>query len=201
MIKVESVLGNVNDADWKAKLDGAHVDVMNLDQWQAQKTRFRLKSEGGVELAVSLERNTHLHDGDILIWDDTTHEAIIARIQLQDVMVIRLDGLLSKTPDFLAHICLELGHALGNQHWPAVVKGTVVYVPLTVDRQVMASVMKTHAFEEITYEFSPGASVIPYLAPHESRRLFGGANSTPHSHVHEHLPTLNHHDDHSHPHT
>ena len=201
MIMVESVLGNVEDAAWKVKLDGAHVDVIHLDQWQAQKTRFRRKSEGGVELAVSLERNTHLHDGDILIWDDTTREAIIARIQLQDVMVIRLDGLLSKTQDFLAHICLELGHALGNQHWPAVVKGTTVYVPLTVDRQVMASVMKTHAFEEITYEFSSGASVIPYLAPHESRRLFGGANSTPHSHVHEHSHPLIHDDHHSHPHT
>ncbi|MCA9497668.1 MAG: hypothetical protein MRJ67_16605 [Nitrospirales bacterium] len=200
MIIVESVLGNVKDPDWEAKLDNAQVDVMNLDQWQAQKTRFRLKSERGVELAVSLERNTHLHDGDILIWDDNTREAIIARIQLQDVMVIRLDSLLARTQEFLVHICLELGHALGNQHWPAVVKGTTVYVPLTVDRQVMASVMKTHAFEGITYEFSPGASVIPYLAPHESRRLFGGANSTPHSHVHEHSHPLDHDDVHSHPH-
>ena len=172
MILVESVVGNVKDAGWKAKLDGAHVDVVNLDQWQAQKTRFRQRSEGGIELAVSLERNTHLHDGDILIWDEAMREAIVARIQLQDVMVIRLDGLLSKSQDVLAHICLELGHALGNQHWPAVVKETTVYVPLTVDRKVMASVMKTHAFEDITYEFSPGASVIPYLAPHEYRRLF-----------------------------
>ena len=200
MILVESVLGNAKEAGWKDKLDGAHVDVMNLDQWQAQRTRFRLKSEGGVELAVSLERNTQLRDGDILIWDDTTREAIVARIQLQEVMVIRLDGLLSKTQDVLAHICFELGHALGNQHWPAVVKGTTVYVPLTVDRKVMASVMKTHAFEEITYEFSSGASVIPYLAPHEFRRLFGGADSTPHSHVHEHSHTSDHDDDHSHPH-
>ena len=40
MIIVESVLGNVKDPDWKGKLDHAQVDVMNLDQWQAQKTRF-----------------------------------------------------------------------------------------------------------------------------------------------------------------
>ena len=45
----------------------------------------------------------------------------------------------------------------------------------------MASVMKTHAFEGVTYEFVPGAEVIPYLAPHEARRLFGcrgGARAT-----------------------
>jgi len=72
---------------------------------------------------------------------------------------------------------------LGNQHWPAVVKGTTVFVPLTVDRKVMASVMKTHAFSGISYDFAPGLEIIPYLAPHESRRLFGGADSTPHVHT------------------
>ena len=61
----------------------------------------------------------------------------------------------------------ELGHALGNQHWPAVVKGTRVFVPLTVDRKVMSSVMKTHALPGIRYDFMPGAEVIPYMAPHE----------------------------------
>jgi len=196
MIIVETVLGNVDEPGWKARLDGAHVEVLHLDQWQAQKSRLRCKTEGGVELAVSLERNTHLHDGDILIWDESARTALVARIELQDVMIIHLEGLLSKGQSELAQRCLELGHALGNQHWPAVVKGTNVYVPLTVDRKVMASVMKTHAFEEVTYEFSAGAAVIPFLAPHESRRLFGGADSTPHSHVN----ALAHDDGHSHPH-
>ena len=67
-------------------------------------------------------------------------------------------------------------------------KGTTVYVPLTVDRKVMASVMKTHAFAGITYEFAPGSEVIPYLAPHEARRLFGGADATPHSPHALHVP-------------
>jgi urease accessory protein len=196
MIIVEAVLGNIEEPGWKARLDGAQLDFLDLDQWKAQKSRLRCKSEGGLELAVSLERNTHLHDGDILSWDEGARKAVVARIALQDVMVIRLDGLLSKGQEALAQICLELGHALGNQHWPAVVKGTHVYVPLTVDRKVMASVMKTHAFEEISYEFSPGAAVIPFLAPHESRRLFGGADSTPHSHLGAHAFE----ESHSHPH-
>jgi urease accessory protein len=197
---VEAVRGNVEEPGWKARLDGATLDLLHLDQWQAQKSRLRCKTEAGVELAVSLERNTHLRDGDILTWDEDTRTAVVARIELQDVMIIRLHGLLTKGQDALARLCLELGHALGNQHWPAVVKGTDVYVPLTVDRKVMASVMKTHAFEEVTYEFSPGAAVIPFLAPHESRRLFGGADSTPHSHVHEHGEHHSHPDGSSHTH-
>ena len=91
--------------------------------------------------------------------------------------------------------CVELGHALGNQHWPALVKGAKVYVPLTVDRKVMASVMKTHRFENIAYDFAPGAEIVPYLAPHELRRLFGGAEGPVHSHAHAHETR-----DHAHPH-
>ena len=183
---VETILGNLHDDAWKAQLEGACIDALSLDQWQAQKNRFRLKTEGGAELAVALERNTHLHDGDILAWDEATRTAVVARIRLQDVLVIHLTELLTKDQETQARTCFELGHALGNQHWPAVVKGTTVYVPLTVDRKVMASVMRTHAFAGITFEFIAGSEVIPYLAPHESRRLFGGADTTPHTHEHGH---------------
>ena len=162
---VESVVGNVNDPAWKGRLDGVAVDELNLDQWQAQKNRFRLKTASGVELAVSLERNTHLHDGDILVWEPEARRAIVARIALRDVMVIRFEGLLKEEPEILARTCVELGHALGNQHWPAVVKGTAVYVPLTVDRKVMASVMKTHALEGIHCEFVPGCDGDPVPGP------------------------------------
>jgi len=44
--------------------------------------------------------------------------------------------------------------------------------------------MKTHAFEGITYGFARGEDVIPYLAPHEARRLFGGAERQGMGHVH-----------------
>src|SRR5262249_53058219 len=88
-------------------------------------------------------------------------------------------------PEIAMRTCVELGHAMGNQHWPALVKGNVVYVPLTVDRKVMASVMNTHHFDGIRYDFVQGREVVPYLAPHEARRLFGGAEGPVHSHTHE----------------
>ena len=81
--------------------------------------------------------------------------------------------------------CVEIGHALGNQHWPALTKGASIYVPLIVDQKVMASVMKAHRFEAVRYEFAPGGEIIPCLAPHESRRLFGGAEGLVHTHMRE----------------
>jgi len=119
-----------------------------------------------------------------LQWDEADRTAIVARIDLKDVLVIDLSALLDGPPEVSMARCVELGHALGSQHWAAVVKGMRVYVPLTVARAVMASVMKTHSFEGVTYAFVPGEEVIPYLAPHESRRLFGAAGG----HRHQNAP-------------
>lgn len=196
---IETTLGNNRDPEWIKTLEGATIDYLELDQWEAQKSRLRKATQQEVELALSLDRNTHLHDGDILAWDEGKRAAIVARISLREVMIIDLADVVGENMEKMVQTLFELGHALGNQHWPAVVKGTKVYVPLTVDRKVMASVMKTHALPGVRYEFTPGSEVIPYLAPHESRRLFGGASDTPHSH-HSDSHSHGHGHDHSHSH-
>ena len=185
MVIIETVLGNINDREWAKRLSGATIDILELDQWEAQKNRFRKKTGKGTELAVALDRGTVMRDGDILVWEPSKAIGIAVRIRLREVMIVHLDGLAHLAPEIAMRTCLELGHALGNQHWPALIKGDHVYVPLTVDRKVMASVMKTHRFEDIRYEFVPGSEVVPYLAPHKSRRLFGGAEGQVHSHAHE----------------
>ena len=95
-----------------------------LDQWEAQRSRLRKTTEGGVELAISLDRSVQLRDGDILDWDEarrTGHRGA-HRPQAGD------DRRTSTAcwgcdPEVIARTCVELGHAIGNQHWPAVVKG------------------------------------------------------------------------------
>lgn len=190
MILVERVLGNAGDPGWSARLAEGTVEVLALDHWEAQKNRFRKKTASGTEVAVSLDRGTFLRDGDVLVWDATGARAVVARISLREVMVIDLGTLAAGDPEIALRTAIELGHALGNQHWPALVKGSRVFVPLTVDRKVMASVMNTHRFEGIAYEFLPGGEVVPYLAPHESRRLFGGAEGPIHTHVHDRYVTI-----------
>jgi urease accessory protein len=185
VVVIETVLGNIGDPEWASRLAAAEVDLLEIDQWEAQKSRFRKKTSKGADVAVSVDRGTHIRDGDVLLWDAQAHSAIVARIELRDVMVVHLDDLLRVAPDVAMRTCVELGHAMGNQHWPALAKGNLVYVPLTVDRKVMASVMDTHRFEGVRYEFVPGREVVPYLAPHESRRLFGGAEGPVHAHTHE----------------
>jgi urease accessory protein len=179
LIRVDTVLGSSADGEWADRLRTAHVDVLCLGQAEAQKNRLRKPTSGGTELAVCLDRGTQLRDGDVLYWDGQRRHAIVARVDLADVMVIDLSALAARPAADSMSVCLELGHALGNQHWPAVVKGPRVYVPLAIARAVMASVMKTHAFEGVTYAFVPGAEAASCLTPNEARRLFGAAAGHP----------------------
>jgi urease accessory protein len=190
------IIGNIHgDSELAAKIAGADVEYLDLDQWTAQKSRFIVIGDKGTQCAVALKRNHQLIEGDVLEYDAETNKAIVARIELSPVFVLDLSAIEKLDKLAIIQTCIELGHAIGNQHWPAVIKGTKVYIPLTVDKKVMESVMFTHAIPGVTYEFQAGKEVIPYLAPHEIRNLFGGTAQENH-HTHDHHPS-----EHPHMHT
>lgn len=211
MILVETTLGNLRDPLWQERSRNAKVDHLILEQWEAPKNRLRKESEGGVELAISLPRSQHLHDGDVLHFDEATGVIVAARVALKDVLVIELEGIEKLSPAEIVRTCFELGHGLGNQHWPAVIKGSTVYVPLSVDQKVMASVMRTHAFEHVKTRFAPGEEIAAKLDAREVRLLFAGADATPHhhhgkgahghDHAHEHSHSHSHDHGHAHGHS
>ncbi len=206
MILVERILGNLRDPLWAERGREGQVDHLVLEQWEAPKGRLRKASQGGTELAISLPRSEHLHDGDVLHYDAAKGLVVAARIALREVLVIELEGLESLSPAEILRNCFELGHGLGNQHWPAVIKGTTVYVPLSVDRKVMASVMRTHAFKHVKTRFAPGEEIAALLDAKEARLLFAGADATPHhhhgaqDHDHDHQHDHDHHAGHAHDH-
>ncbi|CAO4184821.1 hypothetical protein CFFPNG_04484 [Methylorubrum aminovorans] len=82
------------------------------------------------------------------------------------------------------------------------IKGSTVYVPLSVDQKVMASVMRTHAFAHVKTRFAPGEEVAAKLDAKEVRLLFAGADATPHHHHGDHGGGHAHdqHEAHRHPH-
>ena len=93
MIIVHNILGNAAD------------ERMARHAWTAPRSTCSPSTNGRrrkaacasappatVELALSLDRNTHLHDGDMLVWDEAERRAIVARIALNDVMIVDLGG-------------------------------------------------------------------------------------------------------------
>ena len=196
MILVEKAVGNIKSKDWESKSQSMDIDYLVLEQWEAPKSRLRKQSQGGTELAISLARSEHLHDGDVLYIDEANNKIVVAKIALKEVLVIELQDLKSLPPEKILSLCFELGHGLGNQHWPAVIKGTTVYVPLSVDQKVMASVMRTHAYEHIKTSFVAGEEIAAKLDAKEARLLFAGADATPHSHSHSVEKEAGHHSHH-----
>ncbi len=182
----DSILGNASDADWKVRLEDAQVDWLELSQWDAQKNRFRKKTAGGRAMAVSLERGHSLRDGDILDWDEAERRAVVCRIRLCPVMAVDMAALGGRPREEALASAVRLGHALGNQHWPAVVHGSTVFVPVSTDKNVAASVMDTHAIPGVSYVFLSGEDVLDLLDEHEARRLFGGAEQGGHVHEYQH---------------
>lgn len=180
MIHVTEILGNITSAEWTSRLESVNVRRIEVNQWTAQRSRFVAYDDFGEEYIFRLPRHTQLRDGDIVAYDAPANLVTVISLKLQDVMVVDM-GALSRQPfDVALSTAVELGHALGNQHWAAVVRGTKVYVPLVLDRKVMQSVMLSHNFEHITYQFRPADMVIPYLSPQEVRRLLGSSHHDSH---------------------
>lgn len=194
------ILGNLHAPEWKARLSELDIEYIPIDQWTAQKSRFLAIGDRGTEYPIALRRQTQVVDGDIVFHDAAANRVAALRLELNPVLVLDLSALENESAEALIRRSVELGHAIGNQHWPAVVKGARVYVPLTVDKKVMLSVMDTHHLEGVSYEFQPGREVIPYMAPHEIRRLFGGASHGSHSHSHDHGHDHGHDHEHDHGH-
>lgn len=193
MYLIESVLGRVDDPLWQRRLSSCAIDVLHLSQWDAQKNRLRRESSGGIPLAIALERGQSLHDGDILFWDAAAHLAVVCELALCEVLALELHSLCALPPLQLAMRALALGHALGNQHWPAVQNDGMIYVPVTVSRDVVSAVLKTHHFDDIPHRFLPGRTVAEHLGPELARRLFGGSEQHEH-HAHQHSAAHGHSD-------
>ena len=132
------VIGNLaSDPEWTEKLKYANIEYLDLDQWTAQKSRFIAKGKEGAEYAVALKRHSQIENGDILEYNPAQNKAIVIHIELKPVLVVDLQKIAQQNPVEIIRRCVEIGHAVGNQHWPAIVKETKLYIPLTVDKKVM----------------------------------------------------------------
>ncbi len=182
MIVVERTLGNIGE---DARLSDLHrrwqaegrAEAVELTPLEAQKGRLRTVTDKGTPLGLSLGRGTALRDGDVLVLDEAEGRMIVARLKPEEVLVITVKPAAS-TADLL-RVAVQLGHVLGNQHWPVKIEGLSVYVPVSVDKKVMETVLKTYDLHGIEYRFEQGSvGAIPRVVPHD--------HPHPHPHGHHH---------------
>ena len=182
MILVEQILGNVGEdarlrdlhRRWQAE---GRAETVALTPLEAQKGRLRTATDKGTPLGLSLGRGAALRDGDVLYLDEAQGRIIVARLTPEEVLVITVQP--AASAEALLRVAVQLGHVLGNQHWPVKVEGLSVYVPVSVDKQVMETVLKTYGLQGITYRFEEGSvGPIPRTVPHD--------HPHPHPHGHHH---------------
>jgi urease accessory protein len=180
MIVVEEIRGNI-DADprlgelrrrWQMT---GRVEIVDLSPLEAQKGRLRTLTDRGTPLGMSLRRGTVLQDGDVLYLNESEARMIVARLRPEEVLVITVKP--AATEADLVRVAVQLGHVLGNQHWPVKIEGKSVYVPVSVDKKVMETVLRTYDLPGIEYRFERGAvGAISRMVPH--------AHPYPHEHRH-----------------
>ena len=121
------------------------LDEVTIEEREARKSRQRLHTDKGRELGLILPRGMELQDGDIFsVAEDGSR--VIIHLALQEVMVLTPREHLPAQERW--QWAVRLGHVLGNQHWPVAVVGEQILTPVTVDRAVMETVLRTHHLTE-----------------------------------------------------
>lgn len=182
MLVVEKVLGNVQtdpflSAEYQEWQITGNVEVVELTPLEAQKIRQRTISNKGNQLGINLERGTVLRDGDVLYRDSREARMILVHLKPEEVLCITLLPTASEAE--LINFAVRLGHMLGNQHWPVKIDGRTIYVPISVDKRVMGTVLKTYSLPGIIYAFE--AHAVGAILP-----LQPTAHARDHEHPHPH---------------
>jgi urease accessory protein len=143
-------LGNIHtDPDLFARVTAwkneGKLEEVTLEEREARKTRLRLFTNRGRELGLILSRDIELAAGDVFALEGEDG-AVLVSLAPQEVMVLILRD--SVHAGERLQWAVRLGHVLGNQHWPVAVVGTQVLTPVTLDRAVMETVLKTHHLTE-----------------------------------------------------
>lgn len=192
MLKLNEILGNIHTDDALAETcrqwNGAgHVERVCLDMWTAQKTRLRTVTDQETALGITLTRDQALTNGDVLLLDETAQRMIVVEVEGRRVMVCDIDSQADATSTI--QLALELGHALGNQHWPIKARGQRVYVPVIADISIMAAMMRARNLPGVHWHFTEATPEMGLPATAPSHEPMGSEQDHGNSHDHAH-----HHD-------
>ena len=144
MLLVNSVFGNVyKDFQLKEKIDHAEkqgeLKQLFLSRTEMEKSHQRKNTEDGMEICLSLEAGTTLHNGDVL---SNGTELILVKQLPEKVLHAK-----AKSGNESSSVYLQLGHIIGNRHRPISISddGSVQF-PIHDDSEVE---LFTKLFHEI----------------------------------------------------
>ena len=110
MILITKILGSASDPEFTDLLhEISHEGILEhleITQRDAQRRRFRGKTDRGTDCAITLSRDTQLNNGDVLLLE--AERAIVVRVDVERWLRIMPRD---------ATVALRLGYHAGNLHW------------------------------------------------------------------------------------
>ena len=115
MLLINSVFGNIyKDLQLKEKIDLAEkqgeLKQLFLSRTEMEKSHQRKNTEDGMEIGLSLEAGTTLHNGDVL----SNGTGLILVKQLPEKVL----HVKAKSGNESSSVYVQLGHIIGNRHRP-----------------------------------------------------------------------------------
>ena len=144
MLLINSVFGNIyKDFQLKEKID--HVEKQGklkqlfLSRTEMEKSHQRKNTEDGMEVGLSLEAGTALHNGDVL----SNGTGLILVNQLPEKVLHAK----AKSNNESSSVYVQLGHIIGNRHRPiSISNDDSILFPIHDDSEVE---LFTKLFHEI----------------------------------------------------
>ena len=115
MLVINSILGNAyHGKHLELKIQNAKetntLKRLFLTRTQMEKSRLRAETEDGIELGLSLEPGTILHNGDVL--EVNSNLVIIHQLPEKIIRVNFVEN------EWSPNLLIQLGHIIGNRHRP-----------------------------------------------------------------------------------
>lgn len=124
MLILNSVSGNIfYDAKFAKEFEaqGQNYKRLVLSRHEMEKTRFRKKTQDGIDIGINLAPGTRLHHGDVISIDSVN----ILVEQLPE-KVIRIRPKEQKNLELFVMI----GHIVGNRHRPIAYEDNTITFPI-----------------------------------------------------------------------
>ncbi len=137
MIHINKIIGNINSDqnlknEYEDMMKYGHVEKIEINRLESDRTRIRKTSDKGTDLALVLETGSHIKHGDVVLM--TEDKMVIAMRVSEDVATISLRD--NITNDQLFKTAIKLGHTIGNMHKPIKIRNNKILFPIQSESEI-----------------------------------------------------------------
>jgi urease accessory protein len=136
MITINSILGNVKDAEFADKYEQLSrinsCEVIRIQRSESQRVRMRKTSDKGTDIAFTLPQGIQIRHKDVVL--SSPNKMIIIEIEPESVATISINEEVGNLNSI--EIPVRLGHTIGNLHRPLRIEGRNIYFPIQADTEL-----------------------------------------------------------------